>query len=76
MTATELMDFRPVDVPAQCRDCGAEVEAHILDTYLRLAATDDPGPLLCGRCICADCRGTGVLTDDEASHCHCGRAGA
>jgi len=21
-----------------------------------------------------DCRGTGVLTDDQSSHCHCGRA--
>jgi hypothetical protein len=21
-----------------------------------------------------DCRGTGVLTDDESSECHCGRA--
>ena len=79
----------PPDVPPMidCELCGQECDARPFSPYcegcesllrmdvdgLRALVIDLEGQIAYLDHVC-DCRATGVLTDDQSSHCHCGRA--
>ena len=78
----------PDDPPMiDCELCGQECDARPFSPYcegcesllrmdvdgLRALVIDLQDQIAYLDHVC-DCRGTGVLTDDQSSHCHCGRA--